>query len=367
MRKIFVVPASGAEPQEHYRDTISKKRTLKEVSKFLTSSDLEDLKRIYSGKDFAIWGSRPGSENIWHKMDEGDYVIFYRGGKFILIGEVAYKVKNKDLANYLWGVNSAGETWECIYFIINEKEINFDLSKFNRYFNYKSNFTPQGFSAIEESRQKEFEKKYGDIYDIILRDQQGREVKEIIEEAKEEIEIPTEEQEEKEPSEHDEIQWRLIRLGGAAGYKIWVPKNDQGKKYKNYSFRDYVAKDFEPGLDIPKPVENIDVVWRFGFQIKSAFEIEYSTSVYSGLLRLSDLKYIAPNSNFPLYIVAPRDRKSKVYNEIKRPSFSNPYLKLQEAIKFLSFDKVRRLDEKYSSLKHGINEQMVEEAAEKII
>jgi hypothetical protein len=88
------------------------------------------------------------------------------------------------------------------------------------------------------------------------------------------------------------------------------------------------------------------VVWKFGpYSIKSAFEIEHSTSIYSGILRLSDLRAEAPNSNYPLFIVASEDRKRKVFDELRRPTFSGPCLRLNEVIRFLGYEKVREIDE----------------------
>src|SRR6185369_15234802 len=101
---------------------------------------------------------------------------------------------------------------------------------------------------------------------------------------------------ERAPTEHDEMQWRLIRLGLRANVDVWVPRNDQGKSYEGNTFREHVLGEFQESLDVPKYVENIDVVWKYGYSIKSAFEIEHSTSVYSGILRLSDLRALTPNS-----------------------------------------------------------------------
>lgn len=367
MRKIFIIAASGPEAFGHYRDTIKRKRNIREVSRFISSKETLELDNIYHGRDFAVWGATPGSGNIntWTKMYPGDYVVFYQQGKFTLIGEVAYKLRNRELANFFWGTNRQGDTWEYIYFIINEKEINVPLSKFNQYLDYKENFTPQGFGAVESERQKDFEKRYGDFYGLILKISEGRDEEiQTIEKRILEAKVEIFEEEEKEPTEHDEIQWRLIRLGKAAGNDIWVPKNDQNKVYKGNSFRDFILKEFEPGLDIPKTIQNIDCVWRYGFQIKSAFEIEHSTAIYSGILRLADLKSVAPNSNYPLIIVAPRDTKFRVRDQIRRPAFSNPYLKLNEAIKFLSYEKIRELDQKFSDISQGLTTEMVIGTAE---
>lgn len=368
MRKIFIVTASGPEASEHFKDTIRKKRNISEISSYISTEDSLKINNIYHGNNFAIWGATPGPGNIntWSRMYPGDYVIFYQQGKFTLIGEVACKLKNQELARYFWGTNKQGETWEYTYFIINEKEINVPIERLNEYLEYRSNFTPQGFSAIESDRQKKFEGKYGDFYGLILKINEGKdsEIRTIGEQVLEKKIEVLDEEEEKEPTIHDEIQWKLIKLGKAAGNDVWIPKNDQNKIFEDKLFRDFVLKEFEPGLDIPKPIQNIDCVWRYGFQIKSAFEIEHSTTIYSGILRLSDLKCMAPNSNYPLIIVAPRDVKPRVRDQVRRPTFSNPYLKLNEAIRFLSYEIIREIDQKFSDVPYGFTTEMVLGAAE---
>ena len=67
--------------------------------------------------------------------------------------------------------------------------------------------------------------------------------------------------------------------------------------------------------------------------------------MYSGILRLSDLRALTPNSSYPLFIVAPRERRRKVFNELQRPTFAHPYLNLDKVVKYLSYDSIRNLDE----------------------
>lgn len=153
------------------------------------------------------------------------------------------------------------------------------------------------------------------------------------------------EQIERVSTEHDEMHWRLIRLGHLAKCDVWVPRNDQAKQFQGYQFRDFVLREFHHTLNVPRSVENIDVVWKFGrYSIKSAFEIEHSTSIYSGILRLSDLRAEPPNSNYPLFIVTSENGRKKVFDELKRPTFPGPCLRLHEVIRFLGYDKVRELD-----------------------
>ena len=52
-----------------------------------------------------------------------------------------------------------------------------------------------------------------------------------------------------------------------------------------------------------------------GNSIVAAFEIESTTSIYSGLLRMSDLLALQPNLALQLYHVAPEERAAKVQQE----------------------------------------------------
>ena len=198
---------------------------------------------------------------------------------------------------------------------------------------------------INEAAVSNFAQNYGDILGVLKTLERGEELVHIPT-RKEALSAHIDERIERVPTEHDEMQWRLIRLGQLARCDVWIPRNDQSKQYDGHSFRDVVLNEFHQTLDVPRSIENIDVVWKFGpYSIKSAFEIEHSTSVYSGILRLSDLRAEAPNSNYPLFIVAAENRKRKVFDELKRPTFSGPCLRLNEVIRFLGYEKLREIDE----------------------
>ena len=56
----------------------------------------------------------------------------------------------------------------------------------------------------------------------------------------------------------------------------------------------------------------------------AAFEVEHTTAIYSGLLRMSDLVSMQPNIKIDLFMVAPDERREKVAYEITRPTFARP-------------------------------------------
>jgi hypothetical protein len=88
-----------------------------------------------------------------------------------------------------------------------------------------------------------------------------------------------------------------------------------------------------------KIVSLIDVLWLDGTAIVAAFEVESTTSIYSGLLRMADLLALQPNVTIPLYIVAPDDRRDRVLQEVNRPTFSR--LKLASVCGYIPFSTIR--------------------------
>jgi hypothetical protein len=140
---------------------------------------------------------------------------------------------------------------------------------------------------------------------------------------------------------HTEIQFQLLKLGYEMGFTVWVAKNDRNRDYKGRRFSDHFP--FKDSLPLQfddattKTIELIDVLWLKGNAIIAAFEIESTTSIYSGLLRMSDLIAMQPNLNVNLYLVAPEDRRNKVFTEINRPTFRRLTPPLSRACRFISF------------------------------
>src|SRR5437588_2870850 len=93
-----------------------------------------------------------------------------------------------------------------------------------------------------------------------------------------------------------------------------------------------------------RTIEQIDVLWLRSRSIVRAFEIEHTTSIYSGILRMADLLALQPNMDINLHIVAPIARRDKVFQELRRPVFSllekGP---LYESCTYLSYDSLKEL------------------------
>jgi hypothetical protein len=150
-----------------------------------------------------------------------------------------------------------------------------------------------------------------------------------------------------EPRESIAVQALLADLGAAMGMRVWIPRSDRTRveaamSNDGTSLLDNLPLNYDDTT--LKTIEQIDVLWLKGRSIVRAFEVEHTTSVYSGILRMADLLALQPNMDIQLHIVAPSERRDKVFTEIRRPVFSlldrGP---LAESCTFLSYDSVREL------------------------
>lgn len=131
-----------------------------------------------------------------------------------------------------------------------------------------------------------------------------------------------------EENEHLKIQILLTEIGKNLGYDVFVALNDHYKSLDGKSLELMTLPQL-PSIDIPKDVLKtvslIDVIWinRENKKIECAFEIEKSTSIYSGILRLLDLASSLGNKRYNFFLVAPDSREKELLAQLKRPSFKN--------------------------------------------
>jgi len=167
-------------------------------------------------------------------------------------------------------------------------------------------------------------------------------------------EVIKEEVEEKETSIHTQMMYYLIKIGIAKNYDVWVAINDRNKSFNGENFNKLCLGEI-PKFTQPLTLEiakYIDVIW---FKKRTAnpvrfFEIEHTTSIYSGLLRLNDVKIDFPISKAT--IVIPKDRIDKVEKEIDRRTFK--HTELSDICDYLTYEDLKKwykavdVDAKYS-------------------
>jgi len=367
----------------HYEDTIKRKVSLDRIVKFVSPDLRSKLQNIFGQHPIAVWGSVSGpmNQSFFDKMSEGDDLLIVEGDTIKLIGKIAAKIVNADLSRELWKpIAGRGDTrWELVYFIANPRELNVPFSAFCNLFGYAQHYQLRGFTAVAEEKLGDFYNHYDDLYSILVKLKSGEPVSKktypktappanVLPADDALVEIQPEDIEQvlnsDLVSDHVKMQWTLAKLGLKAGERVWVPVGDQAKLRKLYEFEAFDSQ-FAAGIDLPHSyVENIDVVWKQEFRIDAAYEIENSTAIYSGLLRFADLMILAPNTIYPMFIVAPVDRKNRVREQLTRPTFKQ--FNLCSKVKFLSYEAVNDIDRFFSESSSGLNVELIAGKAERI-
>jgi hypothetical protein len=123
---------------------------------------------------------------------------------------------------------------------------------------------------------------------------------------------------------HSQIQTFIGSIGSLKGYDLWIPSNDRNKLDWDLADKFLCRNELPPRYEkIYDVIKGIDVVWlqRGSSELKAMFEVEHSTSIYSGLLRFNDLYLAEPNLKPKFSIVSNDIRRSLFLSQINRPTF----------------------------------------------
>lgn len=164
---------------------------------------------------------------------------------------------------------------------------------------------------------------------------------------------------------HTEMQYHLLKIGKALGYDPMVASNDKSKSYGEANFSFICREDF-PELPVDKETSNtiklIDVIWfeKSSNRAVCAFEVEKSTSIYSGILRLSDLGFSLTDHQSSLFIIIPNNREKDVVMQLSRPSIKKSNIE----IKYILFSDLRAHCD--ALCKFGDNHKILEKIAKAV-
>ncbi len=269
---------------------------------------------------------------IWHLKDNETWPIFYISGRRVLTREGLYEPKNDPVEDYF--------IFRSIFLQLSTQ---LQLSSWD---------LEQVLARMDEQHQKNSKKFKGQsaapaILPVMADEQ-------------------TLEDESDTDVNHTHIQGLLAKIGRKLDCRIWIAANDKRKIWNGQTLGNLSIDQLpQLGLDpeSQKIISLIDVLWIKGYnQVVAAFEIEHTTSVYSGLLRMSDLVVSSPNLNFQLYIVTPDERLPKVRQQLSRPTFQ--MLDLHKMCGFFSFETLHR--EAESILRWATDTVVIDQLAEKV-
>lgn len=133
---------------------------------------------------------------------------------------------------------------------------------------------------------------------------------------------------------HTEMQYHLLKIGKALGYDPIAATNDRGKCHDEINFS-FISLNKFPELSVDKDTLNtiqlIDIIWfeKGSNKVVCAFEVEKSTSIYSGILRLTDLAISFSEHNTSLFIIIPDNREKELVLQLGRPAIKKNNIDIQ--------------------------------------
>jgi len=174
--------------------------------------------------------------------------------------------------------------------------------------------------------------------DEYLSEPERKKLEKLIEKRQESVQ-----QEKEEENLHTEMQYHLLKIGNALGYDVIAASNDRSRSHDGNNFSFISLRQF-PDVNLDKDTLNtvklIDVLWfqKGTSNVIAAFEVEKSTSIYSGILRLTDLSYSIADGDEVFYLIVPDKREKDVCLQLCRPAVKQNKV----ALRYILFSELRR-------------------------
>lgn len=165
---------------------------------------------------------------------------------------------------------------------------------------------------------------------------------------------------------HAEMQYHLLKIGSSLNYDVIAASNDRSKSWNGNKFSFISLEDF-PEIKTEEPetrntIKLIDVIWfeKNTNKVVAAFEVEKSTSIYSGILRLSDLSCTMGKGEETLYLVIPDKREKDVILQLSRPAIRKSSIPM----KYICFSELRQHCD--AMCKFGDNHRIMDKIAKSV-
>ena len=297
--------------------------------------------------ELRVWGTTigdsPQKRTSFEAMEPGDALLFLHDGVFIGSARVDETFESTELGKWIWNNPKS----EFVYTLTDYREISVPRQEVWNVLGYSSNYPLYGFSRASEDAISSLLQQYNSVEEAF---QAFRQQDDDTADGESNGD-PTAGDDNTEPKEnqireHTEIQWFLIQLGLEHGYDVYVTTNDQNLTYQGQRLgEDCIDELTLTGFSeaAMRLIEYVDVIWLNGDYIEKMFEVESTTSIFSGILRMTDFVVKVPNLAVDMHIVAPTEDEDQVRRQMTRPTFQHIMDQAQHcSLQYLSFEEVKK-------------------------
>jgi hypothetical protein len=140
---------------------------------------------------------------------------------------------------------------------------------------------------------------------------------------------------------HNQVQTLLGAIGFLKGNDVWCPRYDRASLDWNLTRQFPIHDSLPEHLErIDYVLSEIDIIWirRGANKLVALFEVEHTTSIYSGLLRFNDVFLTDCELHTRFTIVADDARRSTFVRQLRRPTFERSGL--ADTCNFMEYDNV---------------------------
>lgn len=152
--KIYLAPYGNDAALENVQDSVLEGIDADHVRKYT------DNPPVFDGV-VRLWGTKPSVDGTWKKIQQDDYLFFYRNGTYTYSTRVRGTEKNEALGREIWS-NFEDDPWDRIIYLAPAVEINIPSEEIHDLAGYDRTY-PLGFSSLNEMGIGGIRGKYGSV------------------------------------------------------------------------------------------------------------------------------------------------------------------------------------------------------------
>jgi hypothetical protein len=155
MKKIIFQPCADAISQTNFRRTIQSSISLSDIRESLPDGISDLIESHFPNGNFRAWGVKPHNASRWDKIRKGDVVLFSASNTFFHRATIVATIRDKNMAESIWGEDSDGKTWECIYILSDNRPSDIPVPDIAvNILGYKEKFRVQRFQVLNEEQSE---------------------------------------------------------------------------------------------------------------------------------------------------------------------------------------------------------------------
>lgn len=155
---VFLAPYGNEAARSNFQRTVREGVPVEHVQPH-TEKDVD-------GENVRLWGTKESVEGTWRNVNGGDYLFFYRDGRYTYATEVIGTEKNERLGKEVWPNYEEGEPWIYIIYLEEPVELDVDSNEIHDLAAYGRSY-PLGFSPLNEMGIGGIRGKYGSITNFV--------------------------------------------------------------------------------------------------------------------------------------------------------------------------------------------------------